>query len=129
MIVPSWRRLLAAAQAGKFRTVLAWHTNRLSREDPMDAIVFYNQLRKAGVNVCTCCEGHLDLEDFTKQLLLFISQKANNNYLVQLAAKVVRGKIASAEVRKLVGRTTALWHGPRRIRSKRPASAHLAARR
>ena len=49
--------LLSAAKAGKFKLVLAWHTNRISREDPMDAIVFYNQLRKAGVGLHTCCEG------------------------------------------------------------------------
>ena len=35
--------LLSAAKAGKFKLVLAWHTNRISREDPMDAIGFYNQ--------------------------------------------------------------------------------------
>jgi DNA invertase Pin-like site-specific DNA recombinase len=38
--------LLAAAKAGKFKVVLAWHTNRISREDPTDAAVFYNRLRK-----------------------------------------------------------------------------------
>src|SRR3972149_4645844 len=48
--------LLSAAKAGKFKLVLALHTNRISREDPMDAIVFYNQLRKAGVGLHTCCE-------------------------------------------------------------------------
>jgi hypothetical protein len=61
--------LLHGAQAGTFKMVLARHTNRISREDPMDAIVFYNQLRKAGVGLHTCCEGAIDLEDFTKQLL------------------------------------------------------------
>ena len=76
--------LLSAAKAGKFKLVLAWHTNRISREDPMDAIVFYNQLRKAGVGLHTCCEGPIDLEDFAKQLLLFINQKASNDFLIEM---------------------------------------------
>ena len=50
---PGLAALLAGAKAGRFTVVLAWHTNRITREDPMDAIVFYNQLRKAGVNLHT----------------------------------------------------------------------------
>jgi DNA invertase Pin-like site-specific DNA recombinase len=94
---PGLAALLTAAKAGKFKVVLAWHTNRISREDPMDAIVFYNQLRKAGVGLHTCCEGAIDLEDFAKQLLLFINQKANNDYLIELSAKALRGKISNAK--------------------------------
>ena len=85
------------AKAGTFKVVLAWHTNRISREDPMDAIVFYNQLRKAGVGLHTCCEGAIDLEDFAKQLLLFVNQKASNDFLVEMSAKTLRGRIANAK--------------------------------
>ena len=42
------------------------HEELAQREDPMDALVFYNQLRKAGVGLITCCEGRIDLEDFGK---------------------------------------------------------------
>ena len=89
--------LLAGAKAGKFKVVLAWHTNRVSREDPMDAIVFYNQLRKAGIGLHTCCEGAIDLEDFPKQLLLFVNQKASNDFLIEMSAKTLRGRIANAK--------------------------------
>ena len=98
MIGPDWPRLLAAAKAHRFTMVLAWHTNRISREDPMDAIVFYNQLRKAGVDLHTCCEGAIALEDFAKQLLLFVNQKASNDFLSELSAKSLRGKIANAKL-------------------------------
>ena len=94
---PGLAALLKAAKAGKFKLVLAWHTNRVSREDPMDAIGFYNKLRKAGVGLHTCCEGHIDLEDFAKQLLLFVNQKASNDYLLELSAKSLRGRIADAK--------------------------------
>ncbi len=97
MPAPAWLRSLSAAKAGKFKVVLAWHTNRLSRQDSMDAIVFYNQLRKAGVGLHTCCEGSIDLEDFAKQLLLFINQKASNDFLIEMSAKTLRGRIANAK--------------------------------
>jgi DNA invertase Pin-like site-specific DNA recombinase len=93
---PGLAALLTAAKAGTFKVVLAWHTNRISREDPMDAIVFYNQLRKAGVGLHTCCEGSIDLEDFAKQLLLFINQKGSNDFLIEMSAKTLRGRIANA---------------------------------
>jgi DNA invertase Pin-like site-specific DNA recombinase len=89
--------MLNAAKAGKFKVIVAWHTNRISREDPMDAIVLYNQLRKAGVGLHTCCEGAIDLDDFAKQLLLFVNQKGNKDYLIEHSAKTLRGKIANAK--------------------------------
>ena len=93
---PGLAELLAAAKAGHFKVLLAWHTNRISREDPMDAIVFYNQLRKAGIELHTCCEGAIDLDDFSKQLLLFINQKGSNDFLSELSAKLLRGRLATA---------------------------------
>ena len=94
---PGLAALLAAAKAGKFRTVLALHTNRISREDPMDAVVFYNQLRKAGVGLHTCAEGAIDLDSFTAQLLLFVNQKASNDFLTNLSQRTLIGKIANAK--------------------------------
>lgn len=93
---PGLAALAAGAKASKFKAILAWHSNRLSREEPMDAIVFYNQLRKASVGLCTCCEGIIDLADFAKQLLLFVNQKANNDFLLEMSAKSLRGRIAAA---------------------------------
>lgn len=93
---PGLAGLLEGARAGRFQVVLAWHTNRLSREDPMDALVFYNQLRKAAVGLVTCCEGRIDLDDFSKQLLLFVNQKGSHDYLVEHSAKTLRGKVAAA---------------------------------
>ena len=76
----------------------------------MDALVFYNQLRKAGVNLYTCSEGPIDLDKFTNQLLLFVGQKGSNDYLSELAAKVVR-KDCQRQARPLEQRPRALRHG------------------
>ena len=45
----------------------------------------------------TCCEGAIDLDNFTSQLLLFVNQKASKDYLTELSAKSLRGKIANAK--------------------------------
>ncbi len=93
---PGLADLLTAAKAGAFKVVLLWHTNRLTREHPMDGIALYNVLRKAGVGLISCCEGAIDLDDFAKQLLLFIGQKGNHDFLTELSAKSLRGKLANA---------------------------------
>ena len=95
---PGLASLLCAAKAGTFKMVLAWHTNRISREDPMDAVVFYNQLRRAGVGLWTCCEAAISLDDFAEQLLLFVNQKASNDFLTEMSAKTLRGRISNAKV-------------------------------
>jgi len=94
---PGLAALVAGAKAGKFKLVLAWHTNRISREDPMDALPIYNALRKAGAGLITCCEGRIDLDSFTGQLLLFIQQKGSNDFLIEMSAKTLRGRIANAK--------------------------------
>ena len=110
---PGLADLLAGAKAGKFKVVLIWHTNRLTREDPMDGIALYNVLRKAGVGLISCCEGSIDLDDFAKQLLLFIGQKGNHDFLTELSAKSLRGKLANArEGRWNGGRAPTAWSAP-----------------
>jgi DNA invertase Pin-like site-specific DNA recombinase len=94
---PGLADLVRGAVAGRFKVVLAWHTNRLTREDPFDAVVFYNQLRKAGARVVTCCEGTIDLTDFASQLLLFINQKGSSDFLKEHSQKLLRGKLAAAK--------------------------------
>ena len=126
---PGLAALLAAAKAGKFKVVLAWHTNRISREDPMDAIVFYNQLRKAGVGLHTCCEGAIDLEDFAKQLLLFINQKASNDFLIEMSAKTLRGRIANAKAGGHNGGPAVYGNGPWAVRRRWAPRPPAAARR
>lgn len=94
---PGLAALQAGAKAGEFSVVLAWHSNRVSREDAMDALVFYNTLRKCRIKLITCCEGSVDLDDFASQLLVFVRQKANNDFLLELSAKTLRGRIANAK--------------------------------
>ena len=126
---PGLADLLAGAKAGKFKVVLIWHTNRLTREDPMDGIALYNVLRKAGVGLISCCEGSIDLDDFAKQLLLFIGQKGNHDYLTELSAKVLRGKLANAKARPMERRPGQLRHGAGPIRPRGPAGLPLEAGR
>ena len=91
---PGLAALLAAAKAGKFKVVLAWHTSRISRESDWDAVAFYNALCKAGVHlVHTCQEGLFDLNDQVHRLRLSLSQDGNHKHLGTYAKETLRGKI------------------------------------
>ena len=117
---PGLAALLAGAKVGKFKVVLAWHTNRVSREDPMDAIVFYNQLRKAGVGLHTCCEGAIDLASFTGQLVLFVQQKGSNDFRPKCRPRRCGGESPTPRpAATTAGRQSTQWTGACLIR---PAS-------
>jgi hypothetical protein len=85
------------------------HFRNISTEQRQLPTIFYNQLRKAGVGLHTCCEGAIDLEDFAKQLLLFVNQKANNDFLMELSAKMLRSKITNAKTGGFCGGPA--WYG------------------
>jgi hypothetical protein len=55
----------------------------------------------------TCCEGRIDLDDFSKQLLLFVNQKGSHDYLTEHSAKVLRGKLNTARAGNRNGGTLA----------------------
>jgi len=93
---PGLEAMLRGAEQGRFKAVLVWHTNRLSRQDEYDSIEVFNRLRKAGVTLVSHSEGTIDLGDFAKRLLLFVGQKANNDFLKELSQKSLRGKLANA---------------------------------
>ena len=92
----------------------------------MDGIALYNVLRKSRKwGLISCCEGSIDLDDFAKQLLLFIGQKGNHDYLTELSAKVWRGKLGKRWQGRPMSRTAVrgkLRHGSARpLRPRGPA--------
>ena len=91
------RSMLEAAEQGRFKVLLAYHSNRISRADPMDAIADYNRLRKAGTRIVTVSEGEVDLQDFAGQLMAFVRQKGNKDFLIEHSGKVLRGLLDNAK--------------------------------
>ena len=81
----------------------------------MDAIVFYNQLRKAGVGLHTCCEGPSTWK-LPKPVLLFVNQKANKDYLTELSAKKPTRQDRQRQGRRKERRKGNLRTGPWTIR-------------
>jgi site-specific DNA recombinase len=88
---PGFARMLKAAESGKFKVLLCWHSNRLSREDPMESFQHFNRLRKAGVRIRSVSEGWCDPSKFVDQLLLLVRGREANEFLTELAGKVTRG--------------------------------------
>ena len=58
---PAYLRLLEALRAGRFGTVIAWHTDRLHRS-PIELEEYIEVSEKHGVSTVTVRAGHVDLE-------------------------------------------------------------------
>ena len=73
-----------------FDVVLAWHLDRVSRNDILDAAEWLRPLRNAGVRIITCSQGELDLDSFGGVLTYAIHQQAAHQYLRDLSRNMCR---------------------------------------
>lgn len=73
-----------------FNVILAWHIDRVSRNDILDAAEWLRPLRNAGVRIITCSQGELDLDSFGGVLTYAIHQQAAHQYLRDLSRNMCR---------------------------------------
>ena len=74
----------------KFNVILAWHIDRVSRNDILDAAEWLRPLRNAGVRIITCSQGEIDLDSFGGVLTYAIHQQAAHQYLRDLSRNMCR---------------------------------------
>ncbi len=94
---PDFRRMLEAAQEGKYQRLLAYDQDRIGRFDSIDAGQWMAPLRTAGVQVITCVQGKIDWTTFEGRIIYTVNQEAKKRFLEELSGKVVRGKVANAK--------------------------------
>jgi DNA invertase Pin-like site-specific DNA recombinase len=93
-----FQRLMNDASAkGDFRAILCWDQDRFSRFDPLEANHYWFILRQAGVKIVTVRQGELDWNELGGWLVASINQHGKAQYLKDLSANVLRGKLDSAE--------------------------------
>ena len=90
---PDFQRMLKDAAAGKFQAIIIWDINRLSREDCLDAGVYINAIRKAGVRLFTK-RGEINLHDPLARIMLMLEQEGAHDYSLKLSDTSTRGKKA-----------------------------------
>lgn len=94
---PGYRALLAAATAGDFDGVVIWNQDRLTRATIFAASVTFLQLQAAGVFVHSVCDGLLELDTPTGQLMIAAKQMTKSQFLVDLSKNIKRGRDKSAK--------------------------------
>lgn len=93
---PDFLRMIEDAESGKFKFILLWDQDRLSRLDSLDNAEFVNRIRKAGVSLITVGQGLVNLNTFEGRVAYGVQQELKNQYLDGLARNSLRGKIAAA---------------------------------
>jgi len=94
---PDFRRMLEAAQEGKYQRLLAYDQDRIGRFDSIDAGQWMAPLRTAGVQLITCVQGKIDWNTFEGRIIYTVNQEGKKRFLEELSGKVVRGKVANAK--------------------------------
>lgn len=93
---PDFCRMLADAQKGKFQVILCWDQDRFGRFDSLKAGFVVEPLRGAGVRLVTVTQGEIDWNDFAGRMMYAIQQEGKNQFLLNLSANALRGRMQSA---------------------------------
>jgi DNA invertase Pin-like site-specific DNA recombinase len=88
--------MIADAERGEFRAILAWDQDRFGRFDSIEAGHWIHPLRQAGVCLVTP-QGVIDWSDFAGRLVYGVTQEAKHQYLRDLSRNMLRSRITSAK--------------------------------
>lgn len=91
------RLMKDASGKGDFRVILCWDQDRFSRFDPLEANHYWYLLRQSDVRIVTVRQGELDLAELGGWLVASINQHGKAQYLKDLSANVLRGRLRKAE--------------------------------
>ena len=90
---PDFCRMLADTQKGKFQVILCWGQDRFGRFDSLKAGFVVEPLRAAGVHLVTVTQGEIDGNDFAGRMMYAIQQEGKNQFLLNLSATTLRGRM------------------------------------
>ena len=99
------RLMRDATERSDFEVILCWDQDRFSRFDALEANHYWYMLRQVGVRIVTVRQGELDLAELGGWLVASITQHGKAQYLKDLSANVLRGRLRKAE--------KGLWAGSR----------------
>jgi DNA invertase Pin-like site-specific DNA recombinase len=89
---PGLDQLIAAAKEREVEVVLTWDANRLARpKDPVDGMLILRQLQGSGAKVIYAANGRAADRSFGSDLLSFVEQHQNGDYLRKLSRDTMRG--------------------------------------
>lgn len=92
-----FHRLVADAEAGKFKAILCWDVSRFGRQDSLDAAAAKARLRRSGVFLETATQGRIDWGTFIGRVQDALLQEAAHEYARTLGSNSVRGRVSAVE--------------------------------
>ncbi len=97
---PEFQKMLRDADEGKFKSLIAWKSNRLGR-NMLNAMVNENRLNDAGVK-CYYAEEDFD-DNAAGRFALRSMMNVNQFYIENMAEDIKRGLLDSAKAGKVIG--------------------------
>ncbi len=101
---PGFQRMVSDAEAGDFKAVIVWNSDRFSRGDVTETEHYRYLLRKAGVTLMSVTEDYLHREGIDGDVLRAVKQFQNRQYSISLSQNTLRGQISAVMAESDPGR-------------------------
>ena len=92
-----------AANGRDFAVILCWDQDRFGRFDLLEAGMWIEPIRRAGVRMETVTQGRIDWNDLVGQLTYSVQQMGKAQFLRDLSANVCRAQLEKAKAGKGTG--------------------------
>jgi len=86
-----------ACNGRDFDAIVCWDQDRFGRFNSLEAGYYVHPLMKAGVYLVTVADGHIDWNGFSGRMMYTLKQEGKHQFLRDLSAGVLRGKLAAAK--------------------------------
>jgi DNA invertase Pin-like site-specific DNA recombinase len=101
---PGFQQMVSDAEAGQFKAVIVWNSDRFSRGDVTETEYYRYLLRKAGVTLLSVTEDYLHRESFDGDILRTVKQFQNRQFSISLSQNTLRGQISAVQAKSDPGR-------------------------
>ncbi len=101
---PGFQRMITDAEAGQFKAVIVWNSDRFSRGDVTETEHYRYLLRRAGVMLVSVTEDYLHRESFDGDILRTVKQFQNRQFSISLSQNTLRGQISAVQAESDPGR-------------------------
>lgn len=101
---PGFQRMVSDAEAGDFKAVIVWNSDRFSRGDVTETEHYRYLLRKAGVTLLSVTEDYLHRESFDGDILRTVKQFQNRQFSISLSQNTLRGQVSAVQSESDPGR-------------------------
>lgn len=101
---PGFQQMVADAEAGQFKAVIVWNSDRFSRGDVTETEHYRYLLRRAGVTLVSVTEDYLHRDGIDGDVLRTVKQFQNRQFSISLSQNTLRGQVSAVQAESDPGR-------------------------